>query len=78
MGKAYCPKCRRILDEVFSGFECLAIWDKVEKFYIPGNSCNLVKRCPACGSLTREKKERIGKKMKRGKEEEGLVSRGHT
>ncbi len=57
MGKAYCPKCKKTLNEVFSSFECLATWDKAEKFYTPGDNCNLVRRCTKCGTLTKEQKK---------------------
>ena len=57
MGKAYCPRCKRALNEVFSSFECLATWDKREKLYAPGDNCGLVKRCTKCGTVTREQKE---------------------
>ena len=56
MGKAYCPKCKKVLNEVFSSFECVATWDKLEKCYSPGDNCNLVRRCMKCGTLTRDQK----------------------
>ena len=63
MGKAYCPKCKRKLIEVISSFECLSTWNKEERFYIPGDDCELVKRCPDCGTLLTEKDEKIRKKV---------------
>ena len=56
MGKAYCPKCRKVLNEVYSSFECVATWDKAEKCYSPGDNCNLVRRCTKCGTVTRDQK----------------------
>jgi predicted amidophosphoribosyltransferase len=57
MGRAYCPRCKQSLNEVLSSFECLATWNKIEKYYAPGDKCNLVRRCTHCGTLTREQKE---------------------
>lgn len=61
MAKAYCycPKCKKMLSEVLSSFECLSIWDKIEDFYVPGDDCKLVNRCPDCGTLTKERQRKI-------------------
>ena len=61
MAKAYgyCPKCKKTLVQVLSSFECLSTWDKFEDYYVPGDDCKLVNRCPDCGTLTREKKRKI-------------------
>jgi len=73
MAKAYgyCPKCKRILNQVLSSFECLSTWDKAEDYYVPGNECKLVNRCPDCGTLTKEKERKINKQLRKktGKEE---------
>jgi hypothetical protein len=63
MGKAYCycPKCKKMLTEVLSSFECLSTWDKAEDYYAPGDECKLVNRCPDCGTLTKEKERIIQK-----------------
>jgi hypothetical protein len=57
--KAYCPKCRRQLTQVLSSFECLSTWDKEEDFYAPGDDCRVVKRCPACGTVARDREKAI-------------------
>ncbi len=57
--KAYCPKCRRQLTQVLSSFECLSTWDKEEDFYAPGDDCRVVKRCPTCGTVAREREKSI-------------------
>ena len=72
MGKAYCPNCRKILTEVLSSFECLAAWDKVERYYAPGDDCRLVRRCPDCGTLTKDKEEKIQKPVKKQMGEEDV------
>ncbi len=59
MAKAYCPECKKMLLEVLSSFECLSTWDKAEDYYAPGNECKLVKRCPDCGTLAKEKERKI-------------------
>jgi hypothetical protein len=73
MAKAYgyCPKCKKILTQVLSSFECLSTWDKAEDCYVPGNECRLVNRCPDCGALTKEKQRKIHRELKKktGKEE---------
>jgi hypothetical protein len=65
MAKAYCPKCRRILMQVLSSFECLSTWNKAEKYYAPGEDCKLVRRCPDCGTLTKEQEKKIERKAKK-------------
>ena len=73
MAKAYCycPKCKRMLTQVLSSFECISTWDKAEDYYVPGNECKLVNRCPDCGTLTKEKDRKIHRelKVKTGKED---------
>jgi hypothetical protein len=73
MAKAYgyCSKCKKILTQVLSSFECLSTWDKAEDYYVPGNECRLVNRCPDCGALTKEKERKINRELKKktGKEE---------
>ncbi len=59
MAKAYCPECRKMLTEVLSSFECLSTWDKAEDYYAPGDECTLVKRCPECGTLARDREPKI-------------------
>jgi len=61
----YCPECKKMLTQVLSSFECLATWDKAEDYYVPGNDCKLVNRCPDCGTLTKEKERKIHKVLKR-------------
>ncbi len=72
MAKAfcYCPECKKMLTRVLSSFECLSTWDKAEDYYVPGNECKLVNRCPACGTLTKEKERKIHRELKKktGKE----------
>jgi hypothetical protein len=55
----YCPKCKKMLAQVLSSFECLSTWDKIEDYYVPGDDCKLVNRCPDCGTLTKEKERKI-------------------
>lgn len=62
--KAYCPKCRRQLTQVLSSFECLSTWDKEEEFYAPGDDCRVVKRCPTCGTVAREREKAIRREVK--------------
>ncbi len=70
--KVYCPKCKKVLDQALSSFECLATWDKEQEYYAPESECTLVKRCPDCGTLTEEKERRVAKKPKmRMKEKAG-------
>ncbi len=73
MAKAYCycPKCKKMLTQVLSSFECLSTWDKAEDYYVPGNACELVNRCPDCGTLTKEKERKIHRELKKkpGKED---------
>ncbi len=59
MAKAYCPECKKMLLEVLSSFECLSTWDKAEDYYAPGDECKLVKRCPDCGTLARDRQPKI-------------------
>lgn len=59
MAKAYCPDCKKMLLEVLSSFECLSTWDKAEDYYAPGDECKLVKRCPDCGALARDREAKI-------------------
>ncbi len=61
----YCPKCKKMLTQVLSSFECLATWDKAEDYYVPGNDCKLVNRCPDCGTLTKEKERKIQRGLER-------------
>ncbi len=76
MAKAfcYCPECKKMLTQVLSSFECLSTWDKAEDYYVPGNECKLVNRCPDCGALTKEKERKIHRELKKktGKEVVGL------
>jgi len=65
MGKAYCPGCKRMLLQVLSSFECLSNWDKAEGYYAPGEDCKLVRRCPDCGTLTKEREKKIERKVKK-------------
>jgi hypothetical protein len=69
MGKAYCPQCKEILKQVLSSFECLSNWDQSEEYYIPENECELVRRCPHCGAMTRDREKRIRKGLKKITEE---------
>jgi len=68
----YCPECKKMLTQVLSSFECLATWDKAEDYYVPGNDCKLVNRCPDCGTLTKEKERKIHKVLKRETGEEDI------
>ena len=76
MAKAYsyCPKCKKMLTQVLSSFECLSTWNKAEDYYAPGEDCRLVNRCPDCGTLAKEKERKIQiheLKKKTGKEDVG-------
>jgi len=64
MAKAYCPECKKVLPEVLSSFECLSIWDKAGDYYAPGNECKLVKRCPVCGTLAKDRERKIERPLK--------------
>lgn len=64
MAKAYCPECKKVLPEVLSSFECLSIWDKSEDYYVPGSECKLVKRCPECGALAKDRERKIERQPK--------------
>jgi len=59
MAKAFCPKCRKMLTQVLSSFECLSTWNKAEEYYAPEEDCKLVRRCPDCGTLAKEKGKRL-------------------
>jgi len=59
-----------MLTQVLSSFECLATWDKAEDYYVPGDECKLVNRCPDCGTLTKEKERKIHKDLKKKTGEE--------
>jgi hypothetical protein len=61
MAKAYCPKCKKVLTQVLSSFECLSTWDKAEEYYAPEDDCNLVKRCPVCGTLAKDREKKMEK-----------------
>ena len=76
MAKAYgyCPKCKKMLNQVLSSFECLSTWDKAEDYYVPGNECKLVNRCPDCGTLTKEKERKIHKPLNKKTGEEDVRS----
>jgi hypothetical protein len=60
-----------MLTQVLSSFECLSTWDKAEDYYVPGNDCKLVNRCPDCGTLAKEKERKIHRELKEktGKED---------
>ncbi len=78
MAKAYCPECKKMLPQVLSSFECLSTWDRAQDYYAPGNECKLVKRCPDCGTLAKDKEKRIARvparEMKREMETESVRS----
>ena len=69
----YCPECKKMLTQVLSSFECLSTWNKAEDYYVSGNECKLVNRCPVCGTLAKEKERKIHRELKgkTGKEEVG-------
>ena len=73
MAKAYCPKCKEILTQVLSSFECLSTWNQSEEYYIPENTCELVRRCPHCGAMTRDREKRIRKGLKKIVEEKSVM-----
>ncbi len=68
--KAYCTKCRKVLTQVLSSFECLSTWDNVEGCYAPNDDCRLLKRCPSCGTLVKEREKKIQKPLIRKPEKE--------
>jgi hypothetical protein len=68
----YCPKCKKMLTQVLSSFECLSTWDKAEDYYVPGNECKLVNMCPDCGTLTKEKERKIHRELKKETGEEDV------
>jgi len=74
MAKAYCycPECKKMLTQVLSSFECLSTWDKAEDYYVPGDECKLVNRCPDCGSLTKERERKIHRELKKTTEKEAI------
>jgi len=72
MAKAYCPECRRVLPEVLSSFECLSTWDKAGDYYAPGIECKLVKRCPVCGTLVKDRERKIKRDLKKKTEMEDV------
>jgi len=61
----YCPKCKKMLTQVLSSFECISTWDKAEDYYAPENEGKLVNRCPDCGTLTKVKARRIHRELKK-------------
>ncbi len=75
MAKAYCycPKCKKILTQVLSSFECLSIWNKAEGYYVPGNECRTMTRCPVCGTLAKEREIKIHRELKVETEEEDVT-----
>jgi hypothetical protein len=77
MAKAYCycPECKKMLTKVLSSFECLSTWNKAEDYYVPGNECKLVNRCPDCGTLTKEKERKIHRALKEKTEREDVEPR---
>jgi hypothetical protein len=64
-----------MLTQVLSSFECLSTWDKVEKYYVPGDDCKLVNRCPDCGTLTKERERKIRRESRKimGEKKPGLL-----
>ena len=72
MAKAYCPECKKMLPQVLSSFECLSTWDRAQEYYAPGNECKLVKRCPDCGTLTKDKERRMERELKEKLEMEDI------
>ncbi len=65
MAKAYCPECKKMLPQVLSSFECLSTWDRAQDYYAPGNECKLVKRCPDCGTLAKDRERKIERDFKK-------------
>jgi len=61
-----------MLPQVLSSFECLSTWDRVQEYYAPGNECKLVKRCPDCGTLTKDKERKIERELKKKLEMEDV------
>lgn len=72
MSKAYCPECKKMLPQVLSSFECLSTWDRVQDYYAPGNECKLVKRCPDCGTLAKDRERKIERQLKAKAEMEDI------
>ncbi len=75
MAKAYgyCPECRKMLTQVLNSFECLSTWNSDEGYYVPGNECKSVNRCPDCGTLAKEKERKIHREFKEKMEEEHVA-----
>ncbi len=75
MAKAYCycPKCKKILTQVLSSFECLSTWNKTEGYYVPGDECKTMNRCPDCGTLAKEREIKIHRELKEETEEEDVT-----
>ena len=71
-GYCYCPKCKKMLTQVLSSFECLSTWNKAEDYYVSGNECKSVNRCPDCGTLAKEKERKIHRVLKKETGEEGV------
>ncbi len=65
-----------MLPQVLSSFECLSTWDRAQDYYAPGNDCKLVKRCPECGTLAKDREKKIArvsaKELKEEMEVEGV------
>jgi len=74
MAKAYCPECKKMLPQVLSSFECLSTWDRTEDYYAPGNECKLVKRCPDCGTLAKDRERKIARDLSKKPEMEHVRS----
>jgi hypothetical protein len=67
MAKAYfyCPKCKKMLKQVLSSFECLSTWNIAEDYYEPVDEGKLVDRCPDCGTLTKKRERKIHRELKK-------------
>ena len=61
----YCPECKKMLTQVLSSFECLSTWNEGKDYYVSGNECKLVNRCPDCGTLAKEKERKIHRELKK-------------
>ncbi len=59
-----------MLPQVLSSFECLSTWDRAQDYYAPGNECRLVKRCPDCGTLAKDREKKIARVSAREIKEE--------
>ncbi len=75
MAKAYgyCPECKKMLTQVLNSFECLSTWDKAEGYYVPGNECKSVDRCPDCGTLAKKRERKIHRELKEKTGEEDVT-----